>query len=369
MIGGQSRSHEIAKAKEELGSRITNRQGNVTAQPKTTTVLQALGKLDEKSNPYLWQMVGSLPSDLVVRYFTWRTALFGRYDIIHVHWPDAMMRGATPGTSLAKRILTGALLTRIAITRTSVVQTLHNTRPHESTQSRFEGLLLKRLNKMTSIAVALNARTPQLSPVIPQVTIPHGHYIHWFENFAKEEPRLGQMLFFGLIRKYKGVDRLVHQFAALTDQSLRLVVRGAVTDSNLRDSLVAAAARDSRVFLGFGHLSDGDLTHEITSSELVVLPYTQLHNSGAVILALSLGRPVLVPELPETLDIQQEVGPEWVLLYSGDLEAEDIQSALAQVRAATPRDVAPDLSRRDWSDAGTQLAKAYSLALTRPRHR
>ncbi|POH62224.1 hypothetical protein C3B59_11710 [Cryobacterium zongtaii] len=177
------------------------------------------------------------------------------------------------------------------------------------------------------------------------------------------------MLFFGLIRKYKGVDRLVHQFAALTDQSLRLVVRGAVTDSNLRDSLVAAAARDSRVFLGFGHLSDGDLTHEITSSELVVLPYTQLHNSGAVILALSLGRPVLVPELPETLDIQQEVGPEWVLLYSGDLEAEDIQSALAQVRAATPRDVAPDLSRRDWSDAGTQLAKAYSLALTRPRHR
>jgi beta-1,4-mannosyltransferase len=330
-------------------------------------VLQAVGKPDDRSNPYLWQVVSSLPAGFDIEYFSWRNVLLGKYDVIHIHWPDAMMRGASKRTTFQKQLLTATLLCRLALRKTAIVQTLHNARPHELSDSHFERFLIRRLNRMTSISIAINDQTPRLSPSIPQVTILHGHYIEWFEKHERQRVTSGRIIFFGLIRRYKGVDRLIDEFRLLDNPSARLVVRGAAIDPNLREELTTAASADQRVTLDFGHVGDSDLVTEITKSELVVLPYKQLHNSGAVILALSLNRPVLVPDVPETRAIQREVGSRWVWLYKEELSALDIGQVLSQL-SDSPQHLAPNLTLRDWGPAGQQLAECYIAATLRPRN-
>ena len=45
---------------------------------------------------YVDQIVDGAAPDVRIRYFSWRAALLGRYDVFHVHWPELMIRGAEP---------------------------------------------------------------------------------------------------------------------------------------------------------------------------------------------------------------------------------------------------------------------------------
>ena len=50
-----------------------------------------------------------------------------------------------------------------------------------------------------------------------------------------------------------------------------------------------------------------------------MLPYRHMHNSGAALTALSLDRPVLVPETDVNRDLARETGPGWVVTFAGEL--------------------------------------------------
>ena len=100
----------------------------------------------------------------------------------------------------------------------------------------------------------------------------------------------------------------------------------------------------------------------MSESELVVLPYRHMHNSGAALTALSLSRPVLVPDNAVNRDLAAEVGPGWVITFEGDLDADDLRRALEEARRPDRAD-APDLSRRDWALAAPAHLAAYRRAV------
>jgi beta-1,4-mannosyltransferase len=86
-----------------------------------------------------------------------------------------------------------------------------------------------------------------------------------------------------------------------------------------------------------------------------------MHNSGALILALSLRRPALVPRTPTTEALSAEVGEGWIHLYDGDLNAADLAIALHAQAPTTP----PDLTARDWFAIGEQHVRAYVTSMGR----
>ncbi|MGO2043998.1 MAG: glycosyl transferase, partial [Cellulosimicrobium funkei] len=102
--------------------------------------------------------------------------------------------------------------------------------------------------------------------------------------------------------------------------------------------------------------------------QLVVLAYRFMHNSGSVLAALSLDRPVLVPRNAVNEALAKEVGDEWVLMFDDRLTGERLVGALAEA-AAIPDGARPDLSRREWTDAGAAHARAYRSALAGRRSR
>jgi glycosyltransferase involved in cell wall biosynthesis len=171
--------------------------------------------------------------------------------------------------------------------------------------------------------------------------------------------------FFGQIRRYKNVDGLLAAFRATAgaDAGLSLRVVGRPTSPALAEELRTAASLDRRVTLDLGFIEDADLVAEIGAAELVVLPYREMHNSGSTLTALSLGRPVLVPDNAATRALAAEVGPGWVLRYPGELTGDEILQALTRLRTSPPA-APPDLDRRNWDRAGTAHLAAYRQAVS-----
>jgi hypothetical protein len=88
------------------------------------------------------------------------------------------------------------------------------------------------------------------------------------------------------------------------------------------------AAGDNRVHLRLEYIPDADAASYIRASDLIVLPFREILNSGSAILALALDRPILVPAKGAMTELQQFAGAEWVRLYSGELTSGTLQQHL-----------------------------------------
>ena len=326
-------------------------------------VLQSFPEGRATTNPYLVQLDRGLREHLQVDGFSWWRALTAQYDVFHAHWPEILLQGRTPARALGRSLLFALLLTRLRLRHTAVVRTLHNLRSHEE-RSPTERRLLHAFDRHTTLWIRLNPFTPLPAGALER-TIAHGDYREWYAGHACPPSVPGRLLYFGLIRPYKGIDTLIESFTALTDAaelSATLRIVGQPHTPELARALGAAAVGDPRIEFSLGYANDETLAHEIGEAELVVLPYQEMHNSGAALLALSLGRPVLVPQNAVTEALANEVGSDWVLTYPGVLSPHALTDALTAARFSRPT-ARPDLSARTWETGVAGHLEAYQCAV------
>jgi beta-1,4-mannosyltransferase len=320
------------------------------------------------TNPYivmLNQAIAEVPG-VELRTMSWRTAVLQRFDAFHVHWPETLISGGPLHKRTVRQVLFVIVLIRMRLMRIPLVRTVHNLDLPQDT-TRTERALLRLGERATALRIYVNDE-PDVRRPGPIATIVHGHYRDWYAEYPKAETVPGRVSFFGAIRRYKGVPALVAAFGETSGlmPGLTLRVAGEPSSDELAATLTADAAGDDRIQLSFGFLSDAELVRAVTEAELVVLPYPHMHNSGGVLAALSLDRPVLVPDNEVNRLLADEVGPGWVLRFSGALSARHIVDALDQLRVAGTRRP-PDLSRRDWQTAGTDHVAAFRAALSATR--
>ena len=330
---------------------------------RDVVVLQSFPDPRPTTNPYIVMLGRSLRAEpgLTMLTFTWRRALLGRYDVFHVHWPEILVTGHTAPKQLVRQALFLLMLVRLAVRRTPVVRTVHNLdRPRGL--SRLQVSLLERLDGRTVLRIVINGSTT-LSPEQASVTILHGHYADWYAEHPLPSSERGRLGFFGLIRPYKGVGRLIDAFRALPGHdSLTLDIAGKPNSNELADDLLNRCGDDRRITLSFGYLSDAELVDRVGRAQLIVLPYTDARNSGGSLTALSLGRPVLVPDNVVNRTLRDEFGSDWVHLYSDELTPTNLADAVSAVDRTTARS-APDLSRRNWASVGERHLDAYRRAV------
>ncbi|WP_371053300.1 hypothetical protein [Rhodococcus gordoniae] len=344
---------------------MTELQPKDASSGRPLTVLQSLDPPDGTTK-YVVQVATGMPANIELKYFSWRNALFGKYDVFHVHWPEFLLRADNKLKTTLKTVALIVFLARLEVTRKAVVRTIHNEEPHES-GGRLEKYLTGRLERMTSLFIRLNPVTPYPTGA-SCVTIPHGHYVDWFADKPSLESVEGRILSCGLIRPYKGIEELLALYGANapTETSLRIV--GKPRDSDLKDIIEAACRESSKVSARLEFVPDDDLVREIYESELVVLPYRKMHNSGIVFLALSLQRPVLVPKNEVNAILASEVGTGWINTFSGDISLDQIHDALAVAKKAV-QGSSPNLEGRDWASVGEAHASGYETAYALRRAR
>jgi beta-1,4-mannosyltransferase len=192
---------------------------------------------------------------------------------------------------------------------------------------------------------------------------PHGEYLSWYGQYPQSSVVPGRLSCFGRIRAYKGVSALTEAFTANPDDALTLVLAGKPETDEFAAALRAAARSDDRIHLDLEMVSHDRLVSVVTESELVVLPYT-FYNSGAIILALSLGRPVVAAACPALEELAEETGPNWVFSYEPPLTATTLCRVLSDVRSSLRADRAP-LTDRDWTEQAGRLAAVYRTVAAR----
>lgn len=332
----------------------------VVADRQGRPIVRVLLSLDppDGTTRYVSQITDGVPSEVKLSYFSWVKALFGRYDIFHVHWPEYLARGKSWPIGLARSALFTLLLARLWLFRVPIVRTVHNISPHENSGG-LERRLLRWCERQTILFIRLNEATALATPK-SIVTILHGHYKDRFRHHSLPNRVPGRLLYFGLIRPYKGVEELISTFSKMASDSLTLRIVGKPLQG-LGKNVAEACQLDPRISARLEFVEDAVLVQEIGQAELVVLPYREMHNSGALLVALSLGRPVLAPSSASNQLISREVGDQWLLTYDGELTDKILNDALAKARLVPP-DASPNLAGRDWKVIGEAHYQAYLRA-------
>ena len=323
--------------------------------------MQSLGTPRPTTNPYIKMLDQALSKTEGIEHlrFSWKRALLGRYDVFHWHWPEAKLHGTTWWKSTTLYTLTLLLHIRHTLSRKiAVVRTVHNVELPDDNAIRL--WLLRRIDTHTDYRIVINTMT-QLPPKTPHSLILHGHYRDWYAPYQHSERKPGQLGTFGGIRGYKSIGSFIDAYADAVEVEPGLTLRGGgrPTNSELADDLRTRAISLPGVTLYLDFLSDAELVEIVTSSELTVLAYRFMHNSGSVLATLSLDRPVLVPRNEANEALAEEVGGEWVIMYDGELNGEKL---LEGWRVSTEVTGRPDMSRREWNAAGAAHAAAFRAA-------
>lgn len=296
------------------------------------------------------------------RFFSWRDALRGGYDVLHIHWPELVVRDSrSRPLAFLKRRLMELLLLLLRLRRRPLVRTFHNPRPHEE-GSGAERRSLDRIDRRTDLFIALNRHTVPDGPA-ETVVIPHGDYADAFRDFDQPEAVRGRIAYFGIIRPYKNVEALVTAFRGLDDPDLSLHIAGK-PHAGQEERVRRAAEGDPRISLTLRLVDDAELVREVCEASLIVLPYREMRNSGALLVAASLGRPCLVPDSEVNAELAAELGTEWVRTYAGVLTERVVAEHLRDVEASgLLRGDGPDLSSRSAAAVGRLHEQAYVRAI------
>lgn len=335
------------------------------ADRQPITVLLSL-KPPDGTTRFVDQIVSCKPDHQTVKYFSWRTALIGSYDVFHVHWPEWLLRHDRWFVRSAKYVLALLFFLKLRVKSIPVVRTVHNIEPHRPS-GRIEASLLRVIDRWTSEFITLNPHTPCREP---QTLIRHGHYIDRFNRFESTPVIPGRILFFGRIEPYKNVAALIDAFAHLDFGEFSLRIVGALDNSAFPDggkALEAKIAETASVSARLEFVPDEELVREVQQAELVVLHYTEMHNSGALLVALSLGRVVYSIPSPSNHWIQDEVGADWLILDQ-QMTAGSLREAVARARAlGVGQGAMPVLDDRDWSAIAEKHHDVYVRAVHRTR--
>ncbi len=348
-------------------------------------ILARPARSNAHGNPYNALLADAVEASGAAKVEEWSVAraLRQRWDIVHLHWPEAALNRPRAFDALSTLAGLFAVLDVARSRGAHIVWTVHNLAAHEAAHprlaGRFYGALWRRLDGFVALSAAARMAVVERFPAaeqVPYAVIPHGHYRpvlppRPLRMAARQrlglEDRLRVVLFAGTVRPYKNVDALVRAVRALPDPDLRLIVAG-VPNEPLPSQLRDLAAGDSRIRFDFRFVPAEDLAALYAAADLVALPFAEVLNSGSALMALSHDRPVLVPRLGSLIDLAERAGPHWVRPYEGDLDAALLAPALAWASGRPEGEVA-DLTPWDWAPIGAATAAFYQALLASAAHR
>lgn len=142
----------------------------------------------------------------------------------------------------------------------------------------------------------------------PSIFNPHPMY----ENFGEQvdpvqaKKKLGldveknYVLFFGFIRKYKGLDTLLKAFSdqRLKEKNLQLIIAGEYYDSpQAYEQLIDDLELRNHVILANHYIEDSDVSLYFSAADLVAQTYKTATQSGVTQIAYYYNRPMLVTDV------------------------------------------------------------------------
>lgn len=290
-------------------------------------------------------------------------------DVFHVHWPEQAASGRNRIASAAKVHCFQRDVRSARRAGAAIIWTGHNVAPHEATPQRVRAFdaFVNGVDGILHLSETGRQTIEGNFPAVcdrPTAVAPIADLAKWYEPLpTKQEARklldiphdALVLCNFGRHRAYKGLDKLIQAFG---ESSL-----GAHAELLLAGFSGEATNPSIRSFPGF--LSDNALVRTVVASDVVVLPFDRILHSASVILALGLNRKVLAPKTGSLYELQERVGPDWLTLYEGGLNARDIRQFTSCIPSPTER--CPSVYQAGWDGTAEAAIDLYQRVLAK-RH-
>lgn len=299
-------------------------------------------------------------------------------EVVHIHWIDDLISPLFWSKHPLKRAIRVCLLCAdilsLRFNGIRVVWTIHNIVSHESPDPEFE-VRVRRMIARTVDRVIVHSKSAL--QIVEQTyrcrieqkaaVIPHGNYLDAYElmpgKHALIEHELGfacdelVLLFFGTVRRYKGVSTLLRSFGKTKRGDLRLVIAGRCDEAELETEIMSAAENDQRIVPLLRFISTEELPHLFKYCDVAVLPFVSVLTSGSAILAMSFGKTLILPESAHVLDLGGEPG---IKYFSS---AEELPNCFESLEKQHERESgAANLERisaLEWDEIGRRTVSQY----------
>ena len=300
----------------------------------------------------------------------------GAYDVVHVQWIPFEERSST-----FMRLLRRAC----RATDTLLVYTAHNAIPHDRPSTDVS--VIRRNLDLADVVIAQTSHVAaeivdRVGTITSIEVIPHGPLFidRDLPDRAAAASRLGIrstspiVLSLGLLRPYKGLDLLADAWPAVRDAipDARLLVVGKRGDRDV-EADIDRLRHQAGVTVDERYVSVPTMLDYHAVADVVVVPYRRISQSGALMTAVGLGRPVVLTPLGGLLE--QVDGLESAMVAAavdGGALADALVSSLGagELAAAAARDrerIAG--SAAGWRSVGRATADAYERGLAALRAR
>jgi glycosyltransferase involved in cell wall biosynthesis len=134
--------------------------------------------------------------------------------------------------------------------------------------------------------------------------IPHGPF-DYLTRLPDEQPLVAELaavegpviLFFGLLRPYKGIDTLIDAFARLGEGSAELWIAGRPTGMDIGPLREAAARAPGTVRFLDRFIPDTEIPALMRRADVLALPYREIEQSGVLHTGLAFGKSMVLGDV------------------------------------------------------------------------
>ncbi len=204
--------------------------------------------------------------------------------------------------TVARLLALGRPIKVLAITDNLVP---HEARPGDRWFTRY---FLAGCTGFLAMSRAVLADLAQLAPTKPRVFSPHPVYDIYGAALPKAaaraklglDPQGRYLLFFGLIRAYKGLDLLLQAFAdgVLRARGIRLIIAGEFYESPEKyESLIQSLGLEDSIVRATRFIPNEEVANYFCAADLVVQPYKTATQSGVTQIAYHFHKPMIVTDV------------------------------------------------------------------------
>jgi glycosyltransferase involved in cell wall biosynthesis len=305
----------------------------------------------------------------------WRSRRDVRF--LHFHWPQGYYvspRGEGRRRLFLSWLRLGLFAFRLMVARTlgyCVVWTVHEVYPHEKAGKRVDKVGGSILAKFSSLLMAHDRITASAAErefhlrrgrveIVPHASY-EGFYPPGRERCAvRRRLRLADEVFvflsFGHIRAYKDLGVLVSAFTSLPQTDIALVIAGLAMDEHSADVIRAVAETDGRIRAELRFIPDDEVAELFSAADAIVISRRDGGTSGALVLALTLGVPVVAAESYSDLTDGDSVG--WLFDPGVDGSLHDALDRAASDPQLAGKAAASERRARElrWPEIGATVA-------------
>jgi glycosyltransferase involved in cell wall biosynthesis len=249
-----------------------------------------------------------------------------------------------------------------------VISILDNVVPHEPHffDAPLTKYFLKGSTGCVTLCDAVGKDLFKLKPDAKHASIQHPLYSHFGEKLDRSpaeeklglEPGKKNILFFGLIRTYKGLDILLEAFGKL-DDDYQLIIAGEPYGSfDKYQQIIDRLPNKDKIRMCLKYIKDSEVKDYFSAADLAVLPHRSATQSGISSVAYHFNTPMIVTDVG---GLKETIGDRGTGIVAKENSPEEIRKEIIRyfgsphLQDSCKQNIALEKKRLSWQTFVSEL--------------